>query len=110
MYFGHDHNPSCDENCTNCGNTGCLDHPRRTKALRDDWEGEPRKCAFCGETFIPTKPAQRYCSPEENPECDYERAVNRMTPLQYVRFHGYRTKEDFIRDNGQDAWDAIQKQ
>lgn len=109
MYFGKDHTPRCDEVCTNCGNTDCIDHPGHAKTIRLDWEGPPKKCAFCGAEFIPTSPAQRYCAPEDNPECDYQRTVSKMTPLQYIRFHGYNSKEDFIRDMGQDAWDAIRK-
>ncbi len=107
MYFGKDHTPSCDEVCSNCAHTQCLDHPDFVKARRLDWEGEPRECAFCGKTFIPTSPAQRYCSPGDDPDCDTQRFLSSLTPLQYIRYAGYRNKEEFIRDNGQDAWEAI---
>ena len=108
MYFGPDHHPVCDEVCTNCDYTSCVDNPHHKdgRIFPDDYP--PKKCAVCGENFIPTSPGQKYCSPEENPECDYERTVSKMTPLQYIRFHGYKTKEEFINDQGEDAWQAIQ--
>lgn len=59
MYFGPDHKPSCDEVCTNCSNTACPHHPGHAKAKRLGWEGEPRTCAFCGKTFIPTSPKNK---------------------------------------------------
>ncbi len=109
MYFGPDHHPSCDEDCGNCGYTRCIDHPQHARARRLDWEGEPRKCAFCRQTFIPTSPAQRYCSREENPACEDERFFSSLSPMQFIRFHGYKSKEEFIKDLGKDAWNAIQK-
>ena len=109
MYFGKDHTTSCDENCSNCRNVNCLDHPDHARAERLQWEGAPRKCAFCGSVFTPTSPAQRYCSREENPACDDERFLSSLSPLQYIRFAGYRSKKEFIADMGPDAWAAVCK-
>lgn len=109
MYFGLDQKPSCDEVCDNCTYTPCLHNPNHRESRRKNWEGEPRKCAYCGQTFIPTSPAQRYCSREENPACDDYRYLDSLSPLQYIRFHGYKTKKEFIKDQGLDAWDAIQR-
>lgn len=109
MYFGPDHSPSCDEVCTNCAHTVCIDHPDHARAKHLEWEGEPRTCAFCGQTFIPTSPAQRCCPREENPACDDERFFSSLSPMQLIRFHGYSSKEEFIKDNGQDAWETLQK-
>lgn len=109
MYFGPNHSPPCDEDCSNCDNTRCLDHPRHKDAERREREYPPKACAYCGQPFTPTSPGQRYCSREDNPECDTLRFLDSLTPLQYIRFHGYRSKKEFIAEQGNDAWLALQK-
>ncbi len=48
-------------------------------------------------------------SREENPACDDERFFSSLSPIQFIRFHGYSSKDEFIKDNGQDAWETLQK-
>lgn len=108
MYFGPDNTPSCDEVCTDCTHTQCLDHPNHKEWEKENKEYPQKICPWCGMTFTPTSPAQKYCSREENPACEDTRYLDGLSALQFIRFHGYKSKQEFIRDLGQDAWDALQ--
>lgn len=98
----------CDENCPRCTYIACVEHPNHKSWEREEREYPPKKCAYCGEEFIPTSPAQKYCSRNENPACDDQRFFDSLSPMAFIRFHGYRNKEEIIREHGTDAWAAIQ--
>lgn len=57
----------------------------------------------------PYQPRTAYCSREENPACDDERFFSSLSPMQFIRFHGYKSKKEFIREQGADTWEALQK-
>ena len=110
MYFGLDQTPPCDENCLDCTYTKCVENPQYKSSKKHPEDYPTKTCAFCGQKYIPTSPGQIYCSSEENPECEYERFVSRLTPLGFIKFHGYRNKKEFIAEQGLDAWQALQKE
>lgn len=112
--MGYDYSTGrCDEQCPGCKNYACIDNPdkKRMKKERLEREGSslaPRTCAFCGRPFVPVFPGQRYCSHEDSPECFNEREDSRLTAIQWIRRRGYRTKQEFIADFGEEEWLAIQ--
>lgn len=95
----------CDEQCSGCTYTRCVEHPRHgTKDDDGAFEGKDIVCPNCGETFTQEEKGQRFCSLQ----CQEEFSDGSVSALTWIRRRGYKGKKDFVADWDEETWRAIQ--
>lgn len=114
---------NCNFNCKDCPNRDCVENPARkiysrgflsaAGSYRGWWlenkspyEQRQRRCANCGEPFVPGSPSQKYCSREDNPACADERWLQGLPRRSFIARTGLTVKE-FIRTYGIDTYKRI---
>lgn len=96
----------CDEICSNCLYTTCIEHPDHNKI-----NGKELKldvvCKVCGRLFDQEEPRQTICSAECQIIWD-EQHEEKISALTWIKHRGYKNKTEFIKDWGKETWKAIQ--
>lgn len=96
----------CDEVCSNCTYTNCVEHPCYKSCGEHKLKTDVR-CKVCGQLFDQEVYGQTICSEECQAIWD-EQHDKKISALTWIKHRGYRNKTEFIEDWGKETWEAIQ--
>ena len=96
----------CDEVCSNCTYRTCVEHPEHNKSNGNELKTDV-VCKVCGGVFDQEEPRQTICSSECQAIWDIQQE-DRISALTWIRRRGYKNKTEFIKEWGEETWNAIQ--
>ena len=96
----------CDEICGNCTYTTCVEHPQHNKHKGHELKFDVI-CKVCGKPFDQEVYRQTICSEECQAIWD-EQHEEKISAITWIKHRGYKNKTEFIKDWGEETWNAIQ--